>query len=93
MNMKIITRQQAAELGRTFFYTGGFCKRGHKSTRYVLNGNCRMCVGTRGKENYNRMRLLKQARNEGMASVTVQVHPEDVKKIEGMALALRVDRA
>ena len=84
--MDKITKQQAAEAGRTFFYTGKACKNGHKTTRYVLNGNCRICVGVRGKERYA---SLKQ----GMTSVTVYVHPEDVSKIEGMALALRADRA
>jgi hypothetical protein len=41
---EIISREQAAALGRKTFYTGQPCKHGHVAPRYVTNAGCLDCV-------------------------------------------------
>lgn len=40
----IIDRTSARQEGRTFFYTGGLCKKGHSDFRYVCSGVCISCA-------------------------------------------------
>jgi hypothetical protein len=40
----VIGRREAADTGRTFFYTGKPCKHGHMSPRYVTNAGCVTCI-------------------------------------------------
>lgn len=49
----IISRREAADSGRTFFYTGRPCKLGHMSPRYVTNGGCVACFRTKFKPRRN----------------------------------------
>lgn len=48
-----ISRRDAADSGRTFFYTGRPCKLGHMSPRYVTNGGCVACFRTQFKPRRN----------------------------------------
>lgn len=50
----VISRQDAAQQGRSFFYTGKPCrKRGHMSVRYVSNGCCKACLNQTFKPKIN----------------------------------------
>lgn len=50
----VITREEAAAQGRSFFYTGKPCKkRGHFSVRYVSNGCCKACLNQTFKPKLN----------------------------------------
>lgn len=40
----VISRRQAADTGKTFFYTGKPCKLGHLSPRYTSTGGCKACL-------------------------------------------------
>jgi len=40
----IISRQDAANAGRSYFYTGKACKHGHLALRYVSNAGCLGCL-------------------------------------------------
>lgn len=40
----VITRREAADSGRSFFYTGVPCKHGHLALRYVSNAGCIGCL-------------------------------------------------
>jgi hypothetical protein len=40
----VISRREAADSGRLFFYTGKPCKHGHNDVRYVTTGACRACL-------------------------------------------------
>lgn len=40
----VISRRDAADSGRTFFYTGKPCRHGHVAPRYVTNGACKECT-------------------------------------------------
>lgn len=40
----IISRRDAADSGRSFFYTGVPCKHGHLALRYVSNAGCLGCL-------------------------------------------------
>lgn len=42
--LAIISRRDAADSGRTFFYSGKPCKYGHLDVRYVTTGGCRACL-------------------------------------------------
>ncbi|EUD09187.1 TPA: hypothetical protein ACHWKL_001376 [Providencia stuartii] len=41
--MEIITRKEAATLGKLRYFTGKRCKNGHVAERYVGNGACVTC--------------------------------------------------
>jgi hypothetical protein len=41
------TRKLARELGKTSYFTGAPCKRGHVSPRYTLTCNCIQCMSER----------------------------------------------
>ena len=43
----VISRREAADGGRLFFYTGKPCKHGHLAPRYVTNAGCQACLNTR----------------------------------------------
>jgi hypothetical protein len=43
VKMEITTRNQAATLRQTRYYTGEACARGHVAQRLVSNGCCVMC--------------------------------------------------
>jgi hypothetical protein len=50
----VISRQDASDQGRSFFYTGKPCrKRGHHSVRYVSNGCCKACLNQTFKPRVN----------------------------------------
>ena len=40
----VISRRDAADSGRTFFFTGVPCKHGHRTLRYVTSGGCLACM-------------------------------------------------
>jgi hypothetical protein len=43
MSPDIISRKSARAAGRTFYFTGKPCKRGHVAERYAHNGECVVC--------------------------------------------------
>lgn len=44
MDMQIVSRAQAKELGRSHYFTGKPCKGGHIDIRYTINGGCAECL-------------------------------------------------
>lgn len=42
--MEVLTQLEAARLGKTRFYTGRRCLRGHLAERYVAGGRCCECA-------------------------------------------------
>ncbi len=42
--MDILTREDAARLGKPKFYTGKPCKKGHIAERYTCNAGCVYCI-------------------------------------------------
>lgn len=49
----VISRREAADTGRLFFYTGKPCKHGHITVRYVTTGACRACLVSNYKPRLN----------------------------------------
>ncbi|WP_210466970.1 hypothetical protein [Pantoea ananatis] len=41
--MRIITQLEAARQGLNKYYTGKLCKKGHKSERWTISGECVQC--------------------------------------------------
>ena len=46
----VITKQEAAQSGLSRFYTGRFCKAGHRAERYVSNQHCVQCNAEKARE-------------------------------------------
>lgn len=47
MPLSVITRQQAIDRGRRFYFDGKRCQRNHLSPRYASNGSCVACLRER----------------------------------------------
>jgi hypothetical protein len=45
--MDIISRDEAQAKGRTHYFTGVPCRRGHVCARFTTNGNCTQCQNRR----------------------------------------------
>lgn len=84
MDIPIITRQAAYELGRTKFFTGIPCKRGHKSQRYVSTGNCIACM-----QNFSKRYNVERPKTSG--GFWYPLAPKHHAKILAMCQALDME--
>jgi hypothetical protein len=50
MAPEITSRKSARAAGRTFYFTGRRCKRGHVAERYSHNGECVICARLRAAQ-------------------------------------------
>jgi hypothetical protein len=69
MPTRIISREEARELGLKTYFTGKPCRQGHIDERYVSNNICRTCAQTRqGRERDSRPRKRASSllRNEAL---------------------------
>lgn len=82
---EIISRQDAAALGRKRFYTGRSCKYGHDAQRFVSTGGCVACNVVRS-QSFCRM---SQASGEAFS---YKIHPDDYVALLAYAQALDVQR-
>ena len=82
---EIISRQEAAALGRKRFYTGKPCKYGHDAPRFVSTGGCVACNAVRS-QSFTR---LSEANGEAFA---YKIHPDDYAALLAYAQALDIQR-
>lgn len=83
--LEIISRQEAAALGRKRFYTGKPCKYGHDAPRFVSTGGCTACNAARS-QSFSR---LSGANGEAFA---YKIHPDDYAALLAYAQALDIQR-
>ena len=63
--MEIISREDAARKGLRFYFTGRSCRKGHRSLRYTLNGQCKQCAREFHAKNYLRIKgIVEEARRQ-----------------------------
>lgn len=58
-NFPVISRHEAAVMGRVFYYTGRACKHGHYAQRYVSTDGCLECLNRRRRVIRNGRRVLQ----------------------------------
>lgn len=85
MKFEIITRQQAATLGRKRFYTGRPCAHGHDAQRFVSTGGCVAC-------NSARSQLFSKAVSANGKVFVYALHPGDVAAALAYCQALDMQR-
>ncbi len=78
--MEILTRKQAKALGLKFYFTGKFCKYGHKSKRNTNNGHCLMCGNFYYKLNMNKIKDYQKSYNT-LNKEKVKARKQDWEKI------------
>ena len=82
-DIHIETRRQAFRAGRSKYYTGKPCKRGHSAPRYVSSGVCCECHAETARA--RRERLIGPA----LMSVTVRVPGNQAQALRDYAGLLR----
>ena len=78
---KVISRQEAKELGLIRYYTGIPCKKGHLAERYVNNKTCFLCLKDKYWENRDQMIADYQEwrrQNPSKPRVYTRQSPEEV---------------
>jgi hypothetical protein len=63
MSPDITSLTSARAAGRTFYFTGKPCKRGHVAERYSHNGSCVVCTRLRGAQ-WKKTAKGRKSRNE-----------------------------
>ena len=79
---KIGTARQASRAGRTQYYTGIPCSRGHSSARYVKGGGCCEC---RAEDNITRRERLM---GPALVPVTIRVPGNQAQALRAYAALL-----
>lgn len=82
---EIISRHDAAALGRKRFYTGKPCKYGHDAQRFVSTGGCVACNAVRSQS----FCRLSEANGEAFV---YKIHPDDYAALLAYAQALDIQR-
>lgn len=62
--MELLSKKEAKKLGKTYFFTGKKCQRGHLSKRYVSSGACSSCAAENKKIRRSDPVKLKREREQ-----------------------------
>lgn len=83
-------REQAASEGRTTYSTGLPCVKGHRSPRYVCNGQCKQCAANAISRyrNKNRHRYMDNVHSCNQLSV----HNDDYDTVVAIVESLNIAR-
>lgn len=87
---EIMTRRQAAEAGRTKYYTGRPCAKGHDAQRFTSTGTCVKCAAGYVKDYNKRFRIRTNAQRAGWFSYPC--HPDDMEAALAYCQALDLQR-
>lgn len=95
--MQIISRQAAAKLGMSQYFTGKACRHGHLAYRYVQSGTCSACIATATAKSRADLAASraprpsptqKRALLAELVEFKVRAHPHDAVQLAEMAAAL-----
>ena len=79
----IETRDQASRSGKSKYFTGKECNRGHSARRYVSSGVCTKChtENARKYQRNRRKKLIEMSKSGGRLDYTVNVHQADLSTL------------
>lgn len=78
--MEIMARKRAVELGRSTYFTGEPCRRGHISERYTQSGGCCLCVAASSAK--HRSEFMANRDNTPAARAKEQLRPLKMRVFE-----------
>jgi hypothetical protein len=84
MTYEICSRREAADAGKSKYFTDQPCKHGHVAQRYVASGICVVC------NRKQRSRYLPTAKTD--VRLVLTVHKDDTTTIEALANAMATAR-
>lgn len=90
-NTEILTRREAAAVGRLKYWNGRRCRKGHDALRYTTTGACSECV--RGYHfKVGDVRTARAATARGLVRVEAFAHPADHSTILAFVAAVTLAR-
>lgn len=84
----IVSRNEAIRAGLFKYNTGKPCQRGHESLRYTSTGQCIECSARRTRSVTVELHEKRRAARAGYLSVSIEVHPEDLRTVLDFVQAL-----
>lgn len=89
---QIATQEEAVEKGHRKYWTGKTCVNGHIKQRYTASGICIGCNAMNSAKRVKRIRSELTARQKGLVSVSLMLHPDDAKAVRDYAAILASTR-
>lgn len=80
VSQHLISRRDAKRLGKTRYFSGKVCPRGHVAERSVANGTCLVCTAIKKREHYSvnrdNIRAQSKARRAANKDVLKSIHAD-----------------